>query len=574
MLGLCVVMAMACNDKDTGDSDIGTEADTEAPLASVSVTGAVSGLFNGAAALQLNGAGDVSIGEDGTFSFDDALFEGDDFDVTVLTQPPGQSCDVVGGSGTAQADITDVQVVCGCDFSAALRDERIVPSVLINDVNALNFNAVTPLRGFEATLDWVVSCGSVNHTLFRSGETAPDLEDSTLDGGVIAETFPEAWSGSTAWSLVGIQDISRRGRLTTPALYRASPPSWEPEAVLYPGAVVGSVTVLSNRSADVGSDGVVVGLVVVEDGSNERLAVAKVDGDVLSIAFDSADGVDIDGVSQAVCNVGDPVWSADGHMAVPVTYGNSCLARGFSDFFGGLLVVSDGEAPRLVLGDTDVDPVAGRLYQISDVAVDDTGHATLREWRCPDGQRCVRPEGGTELVQVDLETGDSEVVVRFGGIYTAGVTVTAINTFDVALTGEVALHVDTEDAACRRGGCPTNERAAWWDGELQNSLTSGEELSGYTVNRAIRTVSATTSGRMGVLAALYETQPTNNGHDAFVCWDAEGGSAVALGRPTNGETELVVDTVLSASLNDDGNFAATVTEDGGSGARMLLGSCP
>lgn len=44
-------------------------------------------------------------------------------------------------------------------------------------------------------------------------------------------------------------------------------------------------------------------------------------------------------------------------------------------------------------GSEDVDPVAGIVYQIADVVVDDVGHATLCESRCPEARRCIHLDG-------------------------------------------------------------------------------------------------------------------------------------------------------------------------------------
>jgi hypothetical protein len=574
MMGVLLAMAVGCNDKDTGDSDTDTGTDSSDPAEPVSVAGLVSGLFNGGVVLQLNGGFDVTVAEDGGFSFEDELLEADAFEVTVLTAPAGQSCEVVGGMGTADTDVTNVEVVCGCDFAAGQGDPRLVPEVLISDINALNFNVVTPLRGIDGTLDWNVSCGSETHTLLQSSDSVPDLEGTGLEDGTIVQVVPVEWSGNTAWALTGVQAGPRRGFSATPVLYRASPPSWQPQAVLYAGMVVDTRTIISNRSADVAPDGTVVGLVVVEDDDSERFAVVKVAGDAVSIAYDAADGVDEDGVMQAVCRVGDPVLSGAGQMAVPVTYGDACLFRGISDAFNGLMVVSDGQAARIVLGAEDVDPVAGLLRQIAEVQVDDVGTATLREWRCPEGARCIHREGGTGLVQVDLETGDVTVLASYGGAFSEGVTIYGINAFDVAPTGEVTVHLSTEDAACRRGGCAVVERVAWWDGALHNGVFSGQQVSGYVVDRSIQQVIATSSSRLGVVAGVWEGSPDVNSHDALMCWDDGGGSVMALGRATNDQTGLDVNTVYRASINESGNFAAVVSAGMDPNTVMILGSCP
>lgn len=82
---------------------------------SYTVGGTVSGLTGSGMVLQLNGGTVLNIGADGGFVFPDALFSGDSYAVTVLTQPssPENVCTVSNGSGTiAGANVTDVAVVC------------------------------------------------------------------------------------------------------------------------------------------------------------------------------------------------------------------------------------------------------------------------------------------------------------------------------------------------------------------------------------------------------------------------------------------------------------------------------
>ncbi len=89
--------------------DGGTETEeTE----SFSIGGTVSGL-SGTVVLQNNGADDLSISADGTFSFAAALESGAAYAVTVFTQPEGQNCVVDNATGTvADADVNNVQLTC------------------------------------------------------------------------------------------------------------------------------------------------------------------------------------------------------------------------------------------------------------------------------------------------------------------------------------------------------------------------------------------------------------------------------------------------------------------------------
>ena len=84
---------------------------TAAP-ATYSVGGAVSGL-SGTVVLQDNGGDNLSVGTSGGFTFATALATGSAYNVTVKTNPAGQTCSVANGSGTVgSANITNVAVTC------------------------------------------------------------------------------------------------------------------------------------------------------------------------------------------------------------------------------------------------------------------------------------------------------------------------------------------------------------------------------------------------------------------------------------------------------------------------------
>jgi hypothetical protein len=78
------------------------------------IGGTVSGLSGTGLVLQDNGGNNLSITGNGSFTFSTALTSGSAYDVTVLTQPssPAQTCTVTDGNGTANADVTSVQVAC------------------------------------------------------------------------------------------------------------------------------------------------------------------------------------------------------------------------------------------------------------------------------------------------------------------------------------------------------------------------------------------------------------------------------------------------------------------------------
>src|SRR6266705_3458160 len=76
------------------------------------VGGTISGL-SGTVVLRNNGGNDLTVSANGSFTFSAPVAQGSPYAVTVLTQPVGQSCSVVNGSGTvAGANVTNVAVSC------------------------------------------------------------------------------------------------------------------------------------------------------------------------------------------------------------------------------------------------------------------------------------------------------------------------------------------------------------------------------------------------------------------------------------------------------------------------------
>jgi hypothetical protein len=95
----------------TADNWAATEATTSAST-TYGVGGTVSGL-SGTMVLQNNGRDDLSVSSDGAFAFGTRLAPGTAYNVTVKSDPSGQTCTASGAAGTiASADMTSVTVTC------------------------------------------------------------------------------------------------------------------------------------------------------------------------------------------------------------------------------------------------------------------------------------------------------------------------------------------------------------------------------------------------------------------------------------------------------------------------------
>lgn len=95
-----VVLALACSNGGP----------TISPL--FRVGGTVSGL-DGALVLQNNAGDDLTVTTDGPFAFSTRLSTGEGYLVSVLSQPPAQTCLVSNASGiVGGVDVTSVTVTC------------------------------------------------------------------------------------------------------------------------------------------------------------------------------------------------------------------------------------------------------------------------------------------------------------------------------------------------------------------------------------------------------------------------------------------------------------------------------
>ena len=106
-----------------GDNWSGGSGGSGGGTAAYSVGGSVSGL-SGTVVLQDNGGDDLSVSGNGSFTFNTPVTDGAGYQVTVRTNPSGQSCAVSGGSGTvAGANVTNVAVSCTSNSATSASDD-------------------------------------------------------------------------------------------------------------------------------------------------------------------------------------------------------------------------------------------------------------------------------------------------------------------------------------------------------------------------------------------------------------------------------------------------------------------
>ncbi len=102
----------ACGSKGVNSSPV--PSITVPPPATYSIAGSVSGVAGSGLVLQNNAANNIAISQGGSFAFTTPVTSGATYKVTVLTQPsnPPQTCVVTNGTGTAKANVSNVEVTC------------------------------------------------------------------------------------------------------------------------------------------------------------------------------------------------------------------------------------------------------------------------------------------------------------------------------------------------------------------------------------------------------------------------------------------------------------------------------
>jgi 6-phosphogluconolactonase (cycloisomerase 2 family) len=95
-----------------GGGSSGSGSSSPPPPAQYTIGGTVTGLTGTGLVLQDNGGDNLSVTQNGSFTFATKVNSGAAYSVTVMTQPSGQTCTVSNGSGTASANVTNVAVAC------------------------------------------------------------------------------------------------------------------------------------------------------------------------------------------------------------------------------------------------------------------------------------------------------------------------------------------------------------------------------------------------------------------------------------------------------------------------------
>jgi hypothetical protein len=151
-----------------------------------SIGGTVAGLTGSGLVLRNNGADDLSITDNGSFTFSTELEDSASYDVTIETYPEEQTCYVDNGSGTvAGADVTDVSVVCETPGTVSCSDGHIVYA----------HDLTNAYEGFQQDIEVT---GTVPFTCEEGTLTGSGVLTATINGTITSSCLYISYSGSAS----------------------------------------------------------------------------------------------------------------------------------------------------------------------------------------------------------------------------------------------------------------------------------------------------------------------------------------------------------------------------------------
>ncbi|MCL7960305.1 MAG: hypothetical protein M8861_08950, partial [marine benthic group bacterium] len=314
--------------------------DGVSPPATYAVGGSVSGIQTGTLVLRNNGSDEVSLATDGIFQFPTGLPPGSAYTIEVATEPPGQVCEVVNGTGTVgQDDVDDVVVACQlAAYSVGGTVSGFASGVLVLQNNGGDDLSITGNGAF--TFATGLTSGSAYEVLVA---TQPDGQTCVVTSG----------SGT-----VGTSDITTVTVSCEASLYTVGG--------TLSGLSSGSVTLTNNGGDDLAltANGQFTFATALQDGAEYDVAVAdQPAGQVCTVTSESGN------ISTA--NVTDVAVACVGAYSV-----------------GGTVTGLSGSVVLQNNGGDDLPVSADGTFTFSELLVDGATYSvTVAEQ--PDGQLCL-----------------------------------------------------------------------------------------------------------------------------------------------------------------------------------------
>ena len=251
------------------------------PATTQTIGGTVTGL-TGSVVLRNNGADDLTVNASGAFTFATPVATGVPYNVTVGTQPAGQTCTVQNGSGTASANVSNVAVNCTTGTARSWQGAALIES---NDV-ARAFNPQVAVDGQgNAIAVWAHGNGSVDriwanrYTPGGGWGTPQTIDDNTGNATEPHIALDSAGNAVAIWVRENI--VSRRGVVA--ASFAAG--AWDA-----PQDVEGNAGNARAPRVAIDASGVARAIWIQHDGNFERVRSGRLQGGSWDMSTSSIDG--------------------------------------------------------------------------------------------------------------------------------------------------------------------------------------------------------------------------------------------------------------------------------------------
>jgi len=168
-----------------------------------SIGGTVSGL-SGTVVLQNNAADDLTITENESFTFATEIEADATYEVTVKTQPDGQTCSISSGTGTAEADVTTVAVTCS----------NIIYTVTPSGTNVTIDPSTVQTVAEDGTTSFDVTADATYTLSATVGGNCPagDWAESTYTTGAVTFNCTVVFSGEEVYDAIYIYSSAETTR--------------------------------------------------------------------------------------------------------------------------------------------------------------------------------------------------------------------------------------------------------------------------------------------------------------------------------------------------------------------------
>jgi len=180
----------------------------------VAIGGAIAGLTS-SVVLQDNGGDDLTVSANGLFTFATYVTNGSAYDVTVLTQPVGQTCTVTGGSGAATATVNSVIVNCTSAASTAPSVPTGFSATSGNGQVTLIWNAVSGATSYNVYMASVTGVTKTNYTSLTGGAESASVSSPYVQTGLT--------NGTTYYFVVTA--VNANGESSESSQVSATPPT-------------------------------------------------------------------------------------------------------------------------------------------------------------------------------------------------------------------------------------------------------------------------------------------------------------------------------------------------------------